>query len=127
MHRSCPRQVIIEDLISAGFVGLVEAHQRYDTSRSLQFKTFAEHRIRGAMLDYLRKLDPLPREVRRFQKARSEALLRLSAPNGSHPSEEAVAGEMGVAVVKYRKFALIAEASTLVSTDLPRFDCSAAR
>lgn len=79
------------------------------------------------MLDYLRKLDPSPREVRRFQKARAQASLRLSASNGSDPSDEAVAGEMGVAVVKYRKLALIAEASMLVSADLPGFDCPAAR
>lgn len=56
-HRRCP-QVELDDLISAGTVGLIQAVDRYDSSRNLKLKTFAEHRIRGALMDYLRQLDP---------------------------------------------------------------------
>jgi RNA polymerase sigma factor (sigma-70 family) len=69
LHRRCP-QVELDDLISTGTIGLIRAIDRFDPNRNLKLKTLAEHRIRGAMLDYLRHIDPLPRSVRRFQKQR---------------------------------------------------------
>ena len=66
LHRRCPSSVLLEDLVSAGVTGLIQAADRYDRHRNIKFKTLAEHRIRGAMLDYLRTLDPLSRSVRRF-------------------------------------------------------------
>lgn len=67
LHRRCP-QVELDDLISTGTIGLIRAIDRFDPKRNLKLKTLAEHRIRGAMLDYLRHIDPLPRSVRRFKK-----------------------------------------------------------
>ena len=69
LHRRCP-QVELDDLIQAGTIGLIQAIDKFDPSRNLKVKTLAEHRIRGAMLDYLRQIDPLPRSVRQFQKRR---------------------------------------------------------
>jgi RNA polymerase sigma factor FliA len=69
LHRCCPH-VELEDLISAGTIGLIQAVDRFDPARNLKLKTLAEHRISGALLDYLRHIDPLPRDVRRFQKQR---------------------------------------------------------
>lgn len=60
LHRRCP-QVELEDLISEGTIGLIKAVDRFDPSRDLKVKAYAEHRIRGALLDYLRRIDPLPR------------------------------------------------------------------
>jgi RNA polymerase sigma factor (sigma-70 family) len=73
VHRRCP-QVELDDLISAGTVGLIRAVDRFDPTRNLKLKTLAEHRIQGALLDYLRQLDPLPRAVREFQKRRDAVL-----------------------------------------------------
>ena len=69
LHRRCP-QVEFDDLMSVGTIGLIQAVDRFDPDRHLKLKTLAEHRIRGALLDYLRHIDPLPRSVRRFQKQR---------------------------------------------------------
>ena len=55
----CPPAGTLDDLVSAGTVGLIQAVDRYDPERRVQLKTLAEHRIRGAILDYLRSLDPL--------------------------------------------------------------------
>jgi RNA polymerase sigma factor FliA len=57
LHRRCP-QVELEDLISAGTIGLIQAVDRFNPSRHLKLKTLAEHRINGAFLDYLRHIDP---------------------------------------------------------------------
>jgi RNA polymerase sigma factor for flagellar operon FliA len=57
VHRRCP-QVELDDLISAGTIGLIQAVDRFDPGRNLKLKTMAEHRISGALLDYLRYIDP---------------------------------------------------------------------
>ena len=77
LHRRCP-QVEFDDLISVGTIGLIQAVDRFDPDRHLKLKTLAEHRIRGALLDYLRRIDPLPRSVRRFQKQRDAVVNEFS-------------------------------------------------
>jgi RNA polymerase sigma factor (sigma-70 family) len=81
----CP-QVEFGDLTSMGTIGLIQAVERFDPDRHLKLKTLAEHRIRGALLDYLRYIDPLPRSVRRFQKQRDavidEFFIVGKAPSG---------------------------------------------
>lgn len=74
----CRGQVEIEDLVSVGVIGLFQAIDRFDATRGLLLNTLADYRIRGAMLDYLRQLDPLPRSVRRFVKQRAEGVVRLT-------------------------------------------------
>ena len=102
LHRRCP-QVELDDLISSGAIGLIKAVDRFDPSRNLKLKTLAEHRIRGAMLDYLRQIDPLPRSVRRFQKQRDAVIDVLSAA-GEVPGHEEVAQALGVSIRKYLTF-----------------------
>ena len=60
-----PPCITLDDLVSAGMVGLIQAVDRFDSSRGLKFKTYAQHRIHGAMLDFLREEDPLSRTERR--------------------------------------------------------------
>ena len=81
LHRRC-QQVELDDLISAGTIGLIQAVDRFDPSRNLKLKTLAEHRISGALLDYLRHIDPLPRNVRRFQKQRDAIIADFSSAGG---------------------------------------------
>ncbi len=69
LMRRLPRCVDIDDLVQAGHVGVLEARARYKDDDTAQFNTFATHRIRGAMLDYLRSTDPLSRAERKKQNA----------------------------------------------------------
>jgi RNA polymerase sigma factor for flagellar operon FliA len=94
LHRRCP-QVELDDLISAGTIGLIQAVDRFDPSRNLKLKTLAEHRINGALLDYLRHIDPLPRSVRRFQK-QLDAVIEHSSAVGEVPSDSGIAQTLGV-------------------------------
>jgi len=116
IHRRCPSQVLLEDLVSAGIMGLVQASNRFDPTRNLKFKTLAEHRIRGAMLDYLRNVDPLPRAVRRFVRQREAILPRLQ----SNASEDEIAAAMGIPIQRYRRLSQMAR-----STDPEQRDASA--
>jgi RNA polymerase sigma factor (sigma-70 family) len=65
VQRRVPPCVTFDDLVSVGMIGLIQAVDRFDASRDLQFKTYAQHRIWGAMLDFLREEDPLSRTERR--------------------------------------------------------------
>lgn len=112
-HRRCPPEVLLEDLVSVGVVGLLDAYNRFDSCRNLRFKTLAEHRICGAILDYLRQLDPLPRSVRRFQKDRDAAVSRISQRDQRHPEGRAVAAELRITPDVYRKLAAIADTVTI--------------
>jgi len=109
LHKRCPAGVLLEDLESAGMMGLIQAADRYDRRRKLKFKTLAEHRIRGAMLDYLRSLDPLPRAVRRFLREREKALVTLERQGHYSAAEEQIAAAMGVSMERYRSLLEVAQ------------------
>jgi len=98
-----PPQVEVDDLIQAGMIGLLEAAQNYSTGRGASFETFAGIRIRGAMLDALRKLDWAPRSVHRKARAAAVALREVEARKGSEVSESEVAAHMGVPVSEYQR------------------------
>jgi RNA polymerase sigma factor FliA len=101
MARRCPTWIAREDLVAAGLLGLTEAARRYDDTRAEPFLPFAEQRIRGAVLDELRRGDMLPRRVR--QAARKVAATIRSLENsGETATDEKVAGALGVTVEHYR-------------------------
>lgn len=101
MARRCPEWVAREDLVSAGMVGLIEAADRYDGSRQEPFISFAEHRIRGAILDELRRGDIMPRRVRQLARKISQAIKELEK-DGEQASEQRVAEALGVSLDDYR-------------------------
>jgi len=101
-HKRCPPEVLLEDLISIGTMGLIQAVDRFDPTRKLKLKTLAEYRIRGAILDYLRTFDPLSRPVRQFQRGREEAVLRLQRRDAKMPSESEIADELNLSLPRYR-------------------------
>jgi RNA polymerase sigma factor FliA len=101
MARRCPDWISREDLVSAGMIGLVEAADRYDESRQEPFIAFAEHRIRGAILDELRRGDIMPRRVRQLARKISAAIKELEK-DGSQASDQRVADALGVPVAQYR-------------------------
>ena len=102
MARRCPSWVVREDLVSAGLLGLTEAARRYDHTRAEPFFPFAEQRIRGAVLDELRRSDMLPRRVR--QSARKvAATIRAIENTGERATEEKIADKLGVSIENYRE------------------------
>jgi RNA polymerase sigma factor for flagellar operon FliA len=117
IYQRCPREVDLEDLISAGTVGLIQAADRYDSRRNVKFRTLADYRIRGAILDHLRQLDPLPRSVRRFQRRREIVSTRLQERLGHIPSQIEVAAELRIPIAKYRRLDRTACAGTPVRMD----------
>jgi RNA polymerase sigma factor for flagellar operon FliA len=98
-----PPQVEVDDLMQAGMMGLLEAAQNFSTGRGASFETFAGIRIRGAMLDALRKLDWAPRSVHRKARAASVALREVEARRGGEASESEVAAQMGVPLGEYQR------------------------
>jgi len=89
-------QSAFDDLWSAGALGLVEAARRFDAGRGVSFETFVEHRIRGAMLDELRRMDHLPRRLRSRTDDLQKARKKLQGQLGRDVSTEELAAEMKV-------------------------------
>jgi len=103
IHERLPQHVDIEDLVSAGVVGLMDAFQKFDPGKKVQFRSYAQFRIRGAILDSLRTLDWSPRELRRKGRAVEEAIRVLTARAGRAPGEAEVAAEMGLVLDDYQQ------------------------
>jgi RNA polymerase sigma factor FliA len=98
-----PPSVSREELASAGIVGLLDAVEKFDAGLGIKFKTYAEHRIRGAMLDELRKMDWFPRSVRKDIQRVEEAILALETRWGREPDDQEIAEELGVGLEEYFK------------------------
>ena len=98
-----PEHVELDDLVSAGVVGLIEAAQSFDRSKNIQFRTFAKFRIRGAIFDSLRDTDWGSRYMRRRGREIADATARLQARFGRQPSESEIASEMQIEPDRLRK------------------------
>lgn len=103
IHERLPQHVDIEDLVSAGVVGLLDAFSKFDPDKKVQFRSYAQFRIRGAILDSLRTLDWSPRELRRKGRAVEEAIRALTARMGRPPNEAEVAHEMALSLDEYQQ------------------------
>ena len=103
IHERLPQHVDIEDLVSAGVVGLLDAFAKFDPEKKVQFRSYAQFRIRGAILDSLRTLDWSPRELRRKGRAVEEAIRVLTARMGRPPHENEVAQEMDLSLDEYQQ------------------------
>jgi RNA polymerase sigma factor for flagellar operon FliA len=96
IHERLPRHVAFEDLVHAGVLGLIDALNKFDLSKQVQFSSYAKFRIRGAILDSLRELDWSPRELRRKSRLVDSTYSHLSGTLGRAPSENEIALEMGI-------------------------------
>jgi RNA polymerase sigma factor FliA len=103
IHERLPQHVDIEDLVSAGVVGLMDAFAKFDPTKKVQFRSYAQFRIRGAILDSLRTLDWSPRELRRKGRAVEEAIRVLTARLGRAPGENEIAAEMELTLDEYQQ------------------------
>ena len=110
-----PDGVELDDLISAGIFGLMDAIDAFDLSRGVKFETYCVPRIRGAMLDELRTMDWVPRLVRSKASKLNEALKTMEARLGRAPSEIELAEYMGLSVPELEKMVLDANAVNLIS------------
>ncbi len=103
IHERLPQHVDLDDLVSAGVVGLIDAFSKFDHGKKVQFKSYAQFRIRGAILDSLRTLDWSPRELRRKGRAVEEAVRSATHRLGRAASEQEVADTMEVTLLEYQQ------------------------
>lgn len=96
-----PANVQVEDLMQAGMIGLLEASKKYDSSKGASFETYAGIRIRGAMLDEVRKGDWAPRSVHRNTRMVSDAIRKVEARTGRDAKDQEVAAELGLSLEDY--------------------------
>jgi len=96
MMSKVPKTVDIDDLISAGVLGLIGALRQFDEKKGIPFDKYAEVRIRGAMLDELRAMDQMPRTMRKRSKTIEDAMNILSQELGRNPSLHEVARKLGI-------------------------------
>jgi RNA polymerase sigma factor FliA len=102
IHERLPVSVSLDDLISTGVLGLISAIDRYDPSHQVKLKTYAEYKIRGAILDSLRGLDWAPRQQRRRAKLIESAIAALEQALQRAPLEEEIAKKLQLSVREYQ-------------------------
>ncbi len=110
-----PEGVELDDLVSAGVFGLMDAIDAFDLSRGVKFETYCVPRIRGAMLDELRTMDWVPRLVRYKASKLNEGVKTLEAKLGRSPTEAELASQMQISVPELEKMMLDANAVNLIS------------
>jgi len=112
-----PSNIDVDDLISAGVIGLMDAIEKYDPSRDNKFKTYAEFRIRGAILDELRSQDWVPRSVRDKAKKIDRTHAELEQRYGRAVSDNEVSDALGMHLEEYYDMVAKVKAVTLMSID----------
>ncbi len=117
-----PDSVFVEDLIQAGTIGLIEAAAKYNAAQGASFETFAGIRIRGAMLDEIRKGDWTPRSVYRKGREVSDAINRVESRLGREARDEEIANEMGISLDEYYHILQDTNSTQLLSIDEPDHD-----
>jgi RNA polymerase sigma factor for flagellar operon FliA len=103
IHERLPQHVEIDDLVSAGVFGLMDAFKKFDHNKKVQFKSYAQFRVRGAILDSLRELDWSPRELRRKGRAVEEAIRTLTQRLSRAPQETEIASEMNLELPEFQQ------------------------
>ncbi|MEQ1945899.1 MAG: FliA/WhiG family RNA polymerase sigma factor [Bryobacteraceae bacterium] len=104
IHERLPESVSIDDLVSTGVVGLISAIDRFDSAHNVKLKTYAEYKIRGAILDSLRGLDWAPRQQRKRAKQIEAAIARAEQRLHRTPSEEEIAEQLGLSIDEYHEW-----------------------
>ncbi|WP_038177022.1 MULTISPECIES: RNA polymerase sigma factor FliA [Vibrio] len=112
-----PPSVQVEDLIQAGMIGLLEAQKNYDGSKGASFETYAGIRIRGAMLDDIRRGDWVPRSVHKYNREVSQAISALEGELNRDPTDSEVAQHMGIGLEQYHTILTDISCSRLVGIE----------
>lgn len=101
LHSRLPSHVELNDLIHYGILGLIDAVDKFDVNRGVKFKTYAELRVRGAILDGLRELDWVPRSYRKRQRELEAAFRKLEGELGRSATDDEVAAELNLPLEEY--------------------------
>jgi RNA polymerase sigma factor for flagellar operon FliA len=112
-----PANIEIDDLMSAGVIGLMDAIDKYDPARDNKFKTYAEFRVRGAILDELRAQDWIPRSMREKAKGIERSFQKLEQKLGRSVSEEEVAKDLGMELEEFQAALQQCKSVSLLSLD----------
>jgi len=118
--RRTPDSIDRNDLINSGVLGLLDGASRFEADRGIQLKTFISYRIRGAMIDYLRSFDWLPRTLRDSSKELQAALFEVQQLKGRPAEEEEIAQHLGISLPEYRnRLDQVRSMSVVYFDDLP--------
>jgi RNA polymerase sigma factor for flagellar operon FliA len=104
IHEKVPESVSLEDLVSTGIVGLITAIDNFDAAHNVKLKTYAEYKIRGAILDSLRELDWAPRQKRKKAKQIEAAIAQAEQKLRRVPCEAEIAEELGLSLAEYHEW-----------------------
>ncbi len=121
IHDRLPEHVPLDDLVSTGIIGLLAAIDNFDPSQNVQLKTYAEHRIHGAIMDSLRETDWVPRETRKKARTINTAIHRLRQQLGREPAEEEIASDLKITLAEYQKWL-----TDVQSMEMERLECVSA-
>jgi RNA polymerase sigma factor for flagellar operon FliA len=127
LRAKLPDEVDVDDLISAGIFGLMDALKAFDPERGVKFETYCSPRIRGAILDELRSMDWVPRLVRSRAHKLNNATHTLEAQFGRKPEEKELAKQMKVTMKEFRKVQRDAHAVGLVSLSRKWFETDSSK
>ena len=127
LHTKLPDEVDVNDLMSAGVFGLMDAVNAFDPERGVKFETYCAPRIRGAILDELRSLDWVPRLVRNRAHKLGQAMQSLEARLGRRPNEKELAKEMRLPMREFRKLRKDAHAVGVVSLNRKWFETDSSK
>jgi RNA polymerase sigma factor for flagellar operon FliA len=103
IHDRLPSHVLFDDLVHAGILGLIDAVDKFDSSKNVKLKSYARFRICGAILDSLRQLDWSPRHLRRQARQIEQVNRELASELGRSPSEPEVASRLGIELVEFQQ------------------------
>ena len=117
LHSKLPDKVDVDDLISAGIFGLMDAIDAFDAARGVKFETYCSPRIRGSILDELRSMDWVPRLVRARASQLARATQSLETHLGHKPTKEEIAEELNMDMEEFDRLQRDANAISLVSLD----------
>lgn len=116
-----PSHIEFDDIVGYGVFGLLDAIDKYDPDKGVQFNTYAVNRIRGAIYDELRSIDWVPRSVRQKTREVEEAISSLEAKLGRAATNEEIANSMGMTVADYDELLLKISNSSIISLTSTRF------
>ena len=106
-----------DDLVSYGVFGLIDAIDKFDYGKGIKFETYASLRIRGSILDQIRKMDWIPRSVRQKQKQMEAAVAKLEKEKGLNLKDKDIAEELGISLDEYRSWEGLTNISNIASLD----------
>ncbi|HEX7666385.1 MAG TPA: RNA polymerase sigma factor FliA [Polyangiaceae bacterium] len=123
LARRVPAEVTVADLVSYGWIGLIEAYRRAQPDMpENEFEAYALYRVKGAMLDYLRGLDPASRSTRKISRAIARAIAELSQKLGRAPEEEEICAELKMSEEQYRQALTDVAAAGMARLEMVQLD-----